>query len=78
MGLGVGRHLASKGWKIAVLDMSQESGQKAAEELDGIFVKTDVTKYKDQAAAFQKTWETYGRIDFGTASFVVLMIQFRY
>ena len=69
MGLAVARHLAGKGWKICVSDLNEKSGESAAKELGGIFVKVDVTNYEEQAAAFQKTWETYGRIDFGMHRF---------
>lgn len=68
MGLAVARELAKKGWRIVVVDLSEESGQKAAEELSGMFVKTDVTQYEAQAAAFQKAWEAYQRLDFGRFS----------
>lgn len=64
MGEGVAKELASKGWKVAVLDMNEKSGKAIAEQLGGIFIKTDVTNYDNQAAAFQKTWETYKQIDF--------------
>ena len=66
MGLAVSRHLASQGWKISIADLNVQSGEAVAKELDGLFTKVDVTKYEDQAAAFQKTWEKFGQIDFGT------------
>jgi NAD(P)-dependent dehydrogenase (short-subunit alcohol dehydrogenase family) len=65
MGLAVSRHLAKQGWKISIVDMNEESGQAAAKEVNGIFTKTDVTKYDDQAKAFQRTKDEYGQIDFG-------------
>jgi len=65
MGLAVAQLLAKKGWRISIVDLNPERGEKAAKELGGIFIKTDVTKYEDQAAAFQKTRGTYGQIDFG-------------
>ena len=68
MGLAVSRALSRKGWKVAVADMNSQSGESAAKEVDGLFVKTDVTDYDNQAAAFAKTWDTYGRIDFGESA----------
>lgn len=65
MGLAVARHLAGKGWRLSLLDVNPERGEQAAKEVNGIFTKTDVTKYDDQASAFQKTREKYGQIDFG-------------
>ena len=69
MGLAVAQYLARKGWKISILDMNSKSGEKAAKEVGGIFTRTDVTKYEDQASAFQKTKDTYGSIDFGEAQY---------
>jgi 15-hydroxyprostaglandin dehydrogenase (NAD) len=68
MGLAVSRYLAGKGWKISSADLNQQRGESAAKELDGIFTKTDVTKYEDQAKAFSNTWDKFGRIDFGKPS----------
>ncbi|CAK7225966.1 hypothetical protein SBRCBS47491_006067 [Sporothrix bragantina] len=64
MGLAVSRHLAKQGWKISVVDLNESAGVHTAEELGGIFSKANVAKHEDMAAAFQKTRETYGRIDF--------------
>lgn len=65
MGLAVARALAARGWKISVLDMNSKNGEGIAKEVDGLFFKTDVTSYESQADAFNKTWESFGRIDFG-------------
>jgi NAD(P)-dependent dehydrogenase (short-subunit alcohol dehydrogenase family) len=67
MGEAVGRHLAGKGWKVGVLDMNEKSGASVAKQIGGIFIKTDVANYDNQAAAFQQMWEAYGRLDFGTS-----------
>ena len=68
MGLAVARHLHKNGWQLSLVDMNVKSGEAAANEVNGIFTKADVTKYNDQAAAFQKTWEKFGQIDFGRSS----------
>lgn len=68
MGEAVAKSLGSKGWKVAVLDMNEKSGQAVASEIGGMFVKTDVTSYDSQKNAFAKAWEEYGQIDFGTRS----------
>jgi len=65
MGFAVAKLLAKKGWRISIVDLNPERGETAAKELGGIFTRTDVTKYEVQAAAFQRTRETYGQIDFG-------------
>jgi NADP-dependent 3-hydroxy acid dehydrogenase YdfG len=66
MGEAVAKHLAGKGWKIAVLDMNEKSGQSVANEIRGDFFKTDVTSQESQTDAFKAVWEKYGQIDFGT------------
>ena len=65
IGLAVTKYLHEKGWRLSLVDLSEERGQIAAKEVNGIFIKADVTRYDDQAIAFQKTWETYGQLDFG-------------
>jgi NADP-dependent 3-hydroxy acid dehydrogenase YdfG len=65
MGEAVAKHLAGKGWQVAILDMNEKSGQAVAQEIGGIFAKTDVTSYDSQSAAFGKVWEKYSQIDFG-------------
>lgn len=65
MGEAVAKDLAAKGWKVAVLDMNEKSGEAVAQDIDGIVVKTDVTNYDSQVEAFEKVRQTYGQIDFG-------------
>lgn len=66
MGYAVAQKLASKGWRIALLDLNEETGAKAAETLGSncIFVKANITIYEDQIAAFERTVDTFGGIDF--------------
>ena len=59
------KYLHEKGWKLSLVDLDEERGQTAAKDVNGIFTKADVTEYDDQAIAFQKTWETFGQLDFG-------------
>jgi NAD(P)-dependent dehydrogenase (short-subunit alcohol dehydrogenase family) len=63
MGLAVATSLSSKGWKVAILDMSN-TGEKVAADLKGKFFQTNVTKWDELAAAFDGTWKEYGRLDF--------------
>ena len=65
MGEAVAKHLAGKGWQVALLDMNEKSGQTVADSIGGIFIKTDVTSQESQTSAFEKIWEKYGQIDFG-------------
>lgn len=64
MGEAVAIHLSKKGWKIACVDLREPAGGPG-KDYEGIFLKADVTKYEEQANAFQQTWEKYGQIDFG-------------
>ncbi|KAF2652694.1 NAD(P)-binding protein [Lophiostoma macrostomum CBS 122681] len=64
MGLAVARNLSRQGWNLSLADMNTSTGEAAAKEVGGIFTKTDVTSYNDQAALFQKTKDEFGQIDF--------------
>lgn len=67
MGLATAENLTKKGWKVSIADMNEAAGQQAAEKLGGMFTKTDVTKYETMANTFKRTWEKYGRLDFGVS-----------
>jgi hypothetical protein len=56
----------AKGGRFRWLTCLKKTSRTAAEEFGGIFTGRDVTKCDDQAAAFQKTWEVFGRLDLGT------------
>ncbi|KAF2102909.1 3-beta-hydroxysteroid dehydrogenase [Rhizodiscina lignyota] len=64
MGLEVARSLSSEGWRLSILDMNQESGEKVAKSLDAKFYKVNVTNYDELADAFEATWQEHGRLDF--------------
>ncbi|KAG9801561.1 hypothetical protein KCU68_g22853, partial [Aureobasidium melanogenum] len=66
MGLATGKYLLKQGWKLTIVDMNVEVGEKLASELGALFVKADVTVYDDIANAFARSWKEYGRLDFGT------------
>lgn len=65
MGLATGKYLLKQGWKLTIVDMNVEVGEKLASELGALFVKADVTVYEDLANAFARSWKEYGRLDFG-------------
>jgi len=68
MGRGVAEDLASKGWKVVILDYNSTEGQKTAEKIDGDFFQVDVRSWSAQFNAFDKTFKRYGRLDFGETS----------
>jgi NAD(P)-dependent dehydrogenase (short-subunit alcohol dehydrogenase family) len=63
IGLASARRLADEGAKVVIGDMDPAAGQAAADEVDGLFVRTDVTSPDDVAAMFKAAKDTYGSID---------------
>lgn len=71
--LGIGKAIceafADCGMNVAIADISEEAGNKLAEELktksgrEHLFVKTDVSSKKDVDALVNATFEKFGRID---------------
>ena len=63
IGLASARRLADEGAKVVIGDMDPVSGEAAADEVGGLFVRTDVTNAEDVATMFRAAKETYGSID---------------
>lgn len=63
IGLATAKKFLSEGAKVVLADINQETGEKAAEELDCLFIKTDVSKCEDIQNLINKTVERYGRLD---------------
>jgi 3-hydroxyacyl-CoA dehydrogenase / 3-hydroxy-2-methylbutyryl-CoA dehydrogenase len=59
------RKIIKQGGKAAILDLSEERGQKLVEELgeSAVFVKTDVTSEQDVSNAVSKAIESFGFIN---------------
>jgi 3-hydroxyacyl-CoA dehydrogenase / 3-hydroxy-2-methylbutyryl-CoA dehydrogenase len=59
------RKIIKQGGKAAILDLSEERGQKLVEELgeSAVFVKTDVTSEQDVSNAVSKVIESFGSIN---------------
>ncbi|GAB3677073.1 SDR family oxidoreductase [Actinocorallia lasiicapitis] len=53
LGEACARQLAAKGAKVVIADLNEERGKALADELGGIFVKTDVSDEVSVAAAVQ-------------------------
>ncbi|WBP85038.1 3-oxoacyl-ACP reductase [Kitasatospora cathayae] len=63
IGLATARRFAAEGAKVVCVDLDAETGAKAANEVDGLFIQADVT---DEAAVrdlFQRVVDEYGRLD---------------
>ncbi|WP_346619271.1 3-oxoacyl-ACP reductase [Blastococcus montanus] len=63
IGLASVRRLASEGARVVVADVDESAGAAAAKEVDGLFVRTDVTSESDVAALFAAAHDTYGSVD---------------
>jgi NAD(P)-dependent dehydrogenase (short-subunit alcohol dehydrogenase family) len=63
IGLASARRLASEGARVVVGDVDEAAGAAAAKEVDGTFVRTDVSEEADVAALFAAAYETYGSVD---------------
>ncbi|MBC6448190.1 3-oxoacyl-ACP reductase [Actinokineospora xionganensis] len=63
IGLASVRRLAAEGAHVVVADIDPDTGKAAAEEVDGLFVRADVTSEPDVEALFQAAVTTYGSLD---------------
>lgn len=65
MGKDLAESLYKQGYKIGCLDLNEARGQELAAGLGdrALFVKCDVADYDDQAAAFSKVFQKWGRLD---------------
>ncbi|MBM7772270.1 NAD(P)-dependent dehydrogenase (short-subunit alcohol dehydrogenase family) [Actinokineospora baliensis] len=63
IGLASVRRLASEGAKVVVADVDPDGGSAAAAEVDGLFVRVDVTSEDEVRALFQTAFDTYGSVD---------------
>jgi NAD(P)-dependent dehydrogenase (short-subunit alcohol dehydrogenase family) len=63
IGLASVRRMAGEGARIVVADIDATSGEAAAKEVDGLYVRTDVTSEDDVRALFDAAHETYGAVD---------------
>ncbi len=61
IGLATVRRFAKAGAKVVIADITD--ADSVAKEVDGLFIKTDVTQEKHVKALMDKTAEAYGRID---------------
>jgi NAD(P)-dependent dehydrogenase (short-subunit alcohol dehydrogenase family) len=63
IGLATARRLAAEGAKVVIADLAAESGKAAADEVDGVFVQTDVTDEAQVEALFQTAVDEFGSLD---------------
>ncbi|GAA2993326.1 3-oxoacyl-ACP reductase [Actinokineospora diospyrosa] len=63
IGLASVRRLASEGARVVVADVDTDGGSAAAAEVDGLFVRVNVTSEDEVRALFQTAFDTYGSVD---------------
>ena len=63
IGAGVARRLRSLGANITIADVNVDAGQATAAEVDGVFVRTDVTDYQANVDAVTKAVDAFGGLD---------------
>ena len=63
LGRAVVRALAARGAKVVIADFDEEGGQAIAEEVDGLFVATDVADFDANVAMVEAAVDTYGGLD---------------
>ncbi len=60
LGAATARHFASQGAKVTIFDLNEESGQKIADEIGGIFAKVNVTDEASVNAGLDKAEAAHG------------------
>lgn len=63
LGEATARLLTENGGKVIIADLNEERGKKIANELDGIFVKTDVSSEQEVQDAVTVAVQTFGEIN---------------
>jgi NAD(P)-dependent dehydrogenase (short-subunit alcohol dehydrogenase family) len=63
IGLASVRRLAAEGARIVVADIDPTGGEMAAGEVDGLYVRADVTSEDDVRRLFGTTMDHYGSVD---------------
>jgi NAD(P)-dependent dehydrogenase (short-subunit alcohol dehydrogenase family) len=63
IGAATSRRLASEGARVVVVDLNADAGQALAAELDGLFVRADVTSEADNLRMYAETVARYGQVD---------------
>jgi NAD(P)-dependent dehydrogenase (short-subunit alcohol dehydrogenase family) len=63
IGLATARRFATEGAKVVCVDVDESAGKAAADEVDGLFVRADVTVEDDVAAMYEAAVVAYGGLD---------------
>ncbi|GAB3675457.1 3-oxoacyl-ACP reductase [Actinocorallia lasiicapitis] len=63
IGLATARRLTAEGAKVIIADVDDTNGKTHADELNGLFIKVDVTSEEEVKALYQTVHDTYGSVD---------------
>jgi NAD(P)-dependent dehydrogenase (short-subunit alcohol dehydrogenase family) len=63
IGLATVRRFAQEGARVVIGDLDEIAGPKVAEEVEGLFVRCDVTSAEAVEALFRSAKDTYGSVD---------------
>jgi NAD(P)-dependent dehydrogenase (short-subunit alcohol dehydrogenase family) len=63
IGRASARRLAAEGANVVVADLDEDGGKAVADEVGGLFVRTDVTSPSDVDGLFAAARERYGSVD---------------
>jgi NAD(P)-dependent dehydrogenase (short-subunit alcohol dehydrogenase family) len=63
IGEGIARRFADEGARVVVAELDEETGQTVAENVGGVFVRTDVADREQVENAVQTAFSEYGSID---------------
>ena len=63
IGAEAARRLAAEGVRVAVADLTDDAGKAVAEEVDGLYVRADVTSAAEVQAMYRATIDHFGRLD---------------
>lgn len=63
IGAAAARRLAERGVRVVIADVDEERGKAVADEVGGVFVRCDVTRPEDSAAAVDVAVREFGGLD---------------
>jgi NAD(P)-dependent dehydrogenase (short-subunit alcohol dehydrogenase family) len=63
IGAAAARRLAEEGARVVVADLADEPGEQVAKDVDGLYVRTDVTSPADVQAMYRAAIDHFGRLD---------------
>jgi NAD(P)-dependent dehydrogenase (short-subunit alcohol dehydrogenase family) len=63
IGAATARRLAEEGVRAVVADLADDAGRAVADEVGGLYVRTDVTSSDEVRALYARTAESFGHVD---------------